>query len=190
MTGTIMPLRERCRRHVKMTQCRNWISFRMPVTNETPARSRPIGTLVERATRFTMLLHLPPMDGHGTSPRVKNGPALAGRTGAGSRLAAQQDSQAVTAPRLRFQVARGAPPPELLQQAGQFLPADLGQRAVGAEPVEQPVQHTGVAAAGVRVGVPRRGQERVGRGLDRTGVPFAQGHDFPGHLLLLSRCTG
>ncbi len=37
-----------------------------------------IGTLVERATRFTMLLHLPPMDGHGTGPRAKNGPALAG----------------------------------------------------------------------------------------------------------------
>jgi IS30 family transposase len=37
-----------------------------------------IGTLVERTTRFTMLLHLPPMEGHGTSPRVKNGPALAG----------------------------------------------------------------------------------------------------------------
>jgi IS30 family transposase len=25
-----------------------------------------------------MLLHLPPMDGHGTGPRAKNGPALAG----------------------------------------------------------------------------------------------------------------
>ncbi len=37
-----------------------------------------IGTLVERATRFTMLLHLPRMEGHGTVPRVKNGPALAG----------------------------------------------------------------------------------------------------------------
>ena len=37
-----------------------------------------IGTLVERATRFTMLLHLPPMDGHGTGPRLKNAPALAG----------------------------------------------------------------------------------------------------------------
>ena len=37
-----------------------------------------IGTLVERATRFTMLLHLPPMAGHGCGPRVKNGPALAG----------------------------------------------------------------------------------------------------------------
>ncbi|MCD6058718.1 MAG: family transposase [Thermomicrobiales bacterium] len=37
-----------------------------------------IGTLVERSTRFTMLLHLPPMEGHGTASRVKNGPALAG----------------------------------------------------------------------------------------------------------------
>jgi IS30 family transposase len=37
-----------------------------------------IGTLVERTTRFTMLLHLPRMDGYGIEPRVKNGPALAG----------------------------------------------------------------------------------------------------------------
>jgi IS30 family transposase len=37
-----------------------------------------IGTLVERTTRFTMLLRLPPMEGHGTGPRAKNGPALAG----------------------------------------------------------------------------------------------------------------
>ena len=37
-----------------------------------------IGTLVERATRFTMLLHLPRMDGYGIEPRIKNGPALAG----------------------------------------------------------------------------------------------------------------
>lgn len=37
-----------------------------------------IGTIVERATRFTMLIHLPRMQGYGTEPRVKNGPALAG----------------------------------------------------------------------------------------------------------------
>jgi IS30 family transposase len=40
--------------------------------------SSAIGTLVERTTRFTMLLHLPRMAGHGDGVRVKNGPALAG----------------------------------------------------------------------------------------------------------------
>ena len=37
-----------------------------------------IGTLVERTTRFTMLVHLPREDGYGLIPRTKNGPALAG----------------------------------------------------------------------------------------------------------------
>ena len=37
-----------------------------------------IGTLVERTTRFTMLIHLPRAEGYGTIPRTKNGPALAG----------------------------------------------------------------------------------------------------------------
>jgi IS30 family transposase len=37
-----------------------------------------IGTVVERSTRFTMLVHLPRMEGYGIEPRVKNGPALAG----------------------------------------------------------------------------------------------------------------
>ncbi len=40
--------------------------------------SSAIGTLVERTTRFTLLLHLAPMAGHGTVTREKNGPALAG----------------------------------------------------------------------------------------------------------------
>jgi IS30 family transposase len=40
--------------------------------------SSAIGTLVERTTRFTMLLHLPRMAEHGVGARVKNGPALAG----------------------------------------------------------------------------------------------------------------
>ena len=40
--------------------------------------SSAIGTLVERTTRFTMLLHLPRMEGNGKGISVKNGPALAG----------------------------------------------------------------------------------------------------------------
>lgn len=40
--------------------------------------SSAIGTLVERTTRFTMLLHLPPLPEHRRQPRDKNGPALAG----------------------------------------------------------------------------------------------------------------
>ena len=39
--------------------------------------SSAIGTLVERSTRFLMLLHLPPIAGL-DEPRTKNGPALAG----------------------------------------------------------------------------------------------------------------
>ena len=39
--------------------------------------SSAIGTLVERTSRFTMLLHLPRLKRHG-EPRTKNGPALAG----------------------------------------------------------------------------------------------------------------
>jgi IS30 family transposase len=40
--------------------------------------SSAIGTLVERTTRFTLLLHLPRMAAYANSARVKHGPALAG----------------------------------------------------------------------------------------------------------------
>jgi IS30 family transposase len=39
--------------------------------------SSAIGTLVERTSRFAMLLHLPPIDGR-DGPREKHGPALSG----------------------------------------------------------------------------------------------------------------
>jgi hypothetical protein len=37
-----------------------------------------IETLVERTSRYTMLLHLPRMDAFGLTPYVKNGPPIAG----------------------------------------------------------------------------------------------------------------
>ena len=40
--------------------------------------SSAIGTLVERNTRFTMLLHLPRMEGYRPGETVKNGPPFAG----------------------------------------------------------------------------------------------------------------
>ncbi len=37
-----------------------------------------IGTIVDRTTRFTMLVHVPREEGYGTVLRTRNGPALAG----------------------------------------------------------------------------------------------------------------
>jgi IS30 family transposase len=37
-----------------------------------------IGTVVERASRYTLLVHLPRLEGYGVEPPVKNGPALGG----------------------------------------------------------------------------------------------------------------
>ena len=59
-----------------------------------------IGTLVERSSRFTMLLHLPPMEGH-SGPRTKSSPAL---TGAGA--AAVRDAIADTITTLPEQLRR------------------------------------------------------------------------------------
>jgi IS30 family transposase len=55
--------------------------------------SSAIGTLVERSSRFTMLLHLPPMEGR-DGPRVNNGPAL---TGHGAEAVRDAITEAITA---------------------------------------------------------------------------------------------
>ncbi len=60
-----------------------------------------IGTLVERSTRFTMLLHLPPMPGHGMQPRTRNSPPLAGHG-----AEAVRDAVATTITKLPEQLRR------------------------------------------------------------------------------------
>jgi len=52
--------------------------------------SSAIGTLVERSSRFTMLLHLPRPEGHQRGQRVKNGPPLAGHGAEAVRTAIVQ----------------------------------------------------------------------------------------------------
>jgi len=59
-----------------------------------------IGTVVDRTTRFTVLVHLPRKDGWRQQPRVKNGPALGGY-GAESMRDALTDSFASMPEQLR-----------------------------------------------------------------------------------------
>jgi IS30 family transposase len=89
-----------------------------------------IGTLVERTTRFTMLLHLPRMDGYGVQKRVKNGPALAGHGAQAVRDAITASLTALPGPlRQTLTWDRGK---EMAQHAQ--LTADTGIQVFFADP--------------------------------------------------------
>src|SRR4051812_19485828 len=70
--------------------------------------------LVERTTRFTILLHLPRMAGHGDGPRTKNGPALAGH---GAEAVRDAITRAIT------------PLPEQLRRSLTWDQAEMAQHA-------------------------------------------------------------
>ena len=85
-----------------------------------------IGTLVERSSRSTMLLHLPRMEGFGTTPTVKNGPALAGH-------GAEAVRDAITA-----QIGT------LPEQLRRSLTWDQGRRDGPARPAQDRRRHRGL----------------------------------------------
>ena len=60
-----------------------------------------IGTVVERTSRYTLLVHLPRLDGYGTIPRTKKGPALAGFGAVAMKDALQQTMATMPAELLR-----------------------------------------------------------------------------------------
>lgn len=75
--------------------------------------SSAIGTLVERSTRFTLLLHLPRMADFG-QPRVKNGPPLAGHGAEAVREATDaRTSSRSTSNRSSFESSGCVPSPAL-----------------------------------------------------------------------------
>jgi IS30 family transposase len=60
-----------------------------------------IGTVVERTSRYTLLVHLPRIKGYGTIPPVKNGPALGGYGAIAMKDALQATMGAMPAELLR-----------------------------------------------------------------------------------------
>jgi hypothetical protein len=60
-----------------------------------------IGTLVERSSRSTLLVHLPRLEGWGENPTVKNGPSLGGY-GAAAMNAALMEAMTKLPEQLEF----------------------------------------------------------------------------------------
>ena len=60
-----------------------------------------IGTVVERTTRYTLLVHLPRVEGYGTIPPDKNGPALGGYGAVAMKDALDRDDDHAAAELLR-----------------------------------------------------------------------------------------
>jgi IS30 family transposase len=60
-----------------------------------------IGTVVERTSRYTLLIHLPRLAGYGTAPPVKNGPALGGYGAIAMKEALQSTMTSMPAELLR-----------------------------------------------------------------------------------------
>jgi IS30 family transposase len=130
--------------------------------------SSAIGTLSERTTRFTMLPHLPRMDGRGQEPSVKSAPPLAGH---GAEAVRQAIAEAIAdlPEQLRRSLAwdQGAEMAQHAQLGARHRAADLllrpaqplaaGQQRVhqrAAAPVlpqgHRPVQHSADLAAVAR----------------------------------------
>ena len=60
-----------------------------------------IGTVVERTTRYTLLVHLPRLEGYGAVPPTKNGPALGGYGAVAMRQALEATMATMPAELLR-----------------------------------------------------------------------------------------
>jgi hypothetical protein len=122
--------------------------------------------------------------GHRAGVEVLAAPFGAGRQDRGGQVGWRR-TRTARRPRRRRCGSRspGRTAPQLLQQAGQFLPADLGQRAAGAEPGEQPVQHAHVAAADVQgrccpgSGSPHRGPGTL-QSYSQLVIPLVNGYQL------------
>ena len=60
-----------------------------------------IGTVVERASRYTLLVHLPRLEGYGVVAPIKNGPALGGYGAIAMKDALQSTMESMPAALLR-----------------------------------------------------------------------------------------